>query len=92
MTFNPVVESEAPASLSLAIVGMAGRFPGARTVADYWRNVVGGVKSIRHFSNDELLAAGVDPTTLRHPSFVAAGHCSGRRRSLRRGVLRFDAA
>ncbi|MBV9790076.1 MAG: acyltransferase domain-containing protein, partial [Chloroflexi bacterium] len=58
---------------AVAIIGMAGRFPGAHTVDQFWDNIAGGVRSIRFFTDDELLAAGVSPETLRDPSFVKAG-------------------
>ena len=32
---------------TIAIVGMAGRFPGARNTAEFWRNLRDGVESIR---------------------------------------------
>ena len=38
----------------VAIVGMAGRFPGARNVAEFWRNQLDGVEAISHFRVDEL--------------------------------------
>src|ERR1700687_4940246 len=43
---------------------MAGRFPGARTVAEFWRNQLDGVESISHFTVDGLDvpgAAGLSP-------------------------------
>ncbi len=52
---------------------MSGRFPGANTPEQLWHNLVGGVKSIRHFSDAQLLAAGVDPGMLRQPNYVKAG-------------------
>src|SRR5487761_584878 len=58
---------------ALAIIGLAGRFPGATNVGLFWQNVARGVKSIRFFSDAELLAAGVEPTLLRHPNYVKAG-------------------
>ncbi|MGH2509220.1 MAG: beta-ketoacyl synthase N-terminal-like domain-containing protein, partial [Ktedonobacteraceae bacterium] len=58
---------------ALAIVGMAGRFPGAQNVQTFWRNIAKGVVSIRPFSDDELLAAGVAPTLLTDPNYVKAG-------------------
>ncbi|WP_406673006.1 beta-ketoacyl synthase N-terminal-like domain-containing protein [Nonomuraea sp. N2-4H] len=61
--------SDVPA---VAIVGMSGRFPGAGNVAEFWRNLREGVCSITDFSEDELLAAGVDPAELRGPGYVAA--------------------
>jgi acyl transferase domain-containing protein len=58
---------------ALAIVGMAGRFPGARTVEGFWENLLAGRKSIRHFSERELLAAGVPADVLKMPNYVRAG-------------------
>lgn len=56
----------------IAIVGMAGRFPGARTLAEFWRNLQGGVESIRFLSDDELRAAGVREDQLADPNYVRA--------------------
>ncbi|MES1241997.1 MAG: amino acid adenylation domain-containing protein [Acidobacteriota bacterium] len=56
----------------IAIVGMAGRFPGARSVEELWRNLAGGVESIRFFSEEELRSAGVDASTLDNPDYVKA--------------------
>ncbi|RIL05279.1 MAG: polyketide synthase [Proteobacteria bacterium] len=64
-------EAERPDN-AIAIVGMAGRFPGARDVEQFWRNVRDGVESIRALSDEELLAAGADPAWLRDPSYVKA--------------------
>jgi amino acid adenylation domain-containing protein len=55
---------------ALAVVGMSGRFPGARTVAEFWRNQLAGVESIAQFRVDELevanaAAAAADPTYVR---------------------------
>ncbi|HEU5378427.1 MAG TPA: polyketide synthase, partial [Ktedonobacteraceae bacterium] len=58
---------------ALAIVGMAGRFPGAQDVQTFWHNIAQGVVSIRQLSDDELLAAGVDPARLAMPNYVKAG-------------------
>ena len=41
----------------IAIVGLAGRFPGARNVGELWRNLLEGRETISHFSADELEAA-----------------------------------
>ncbi len=57
----------------VAIIGMAGRFPGAHDVEGFWRNLADGVESIRPFSQEELAASGVDEVTLANPRFVNAG-------------------
>jgi acyl transferase domain-containing protein/acyl carrier protein len=52
---------------------MAGRFPGARNVAEFWQNLREGRDSIRTFSQEELLEEGVDESMLRQANFVPAG-------------------
>ena len=39
---------------AIAIIGMAGRFPGARNVDQFWENQCGGVEAISRFRVDEL--------------------------------------
>jgi len=56
----------------IAVVGMAGRFPGAWTLDHFWRNLREGVESITRFTDQELEAAGVDPALLRNPHYVKA--------------------
>src|SRR3984893_3470290 len=56
----------------IAIVGMAGRFPGARNVREFWRNLRDGVESITRFAPDELEAAGVPAELFNSPDYVPA--------------------
>jgi len=58
--------------LEVAVVGMAGRFPGARDVEELWRNLAAGVESIRFFTDQELLEAGFPPDLLARPDLVKA--------------------
>ncbi len=39
---------------AVAIIGMAGRWPGAKTVDEFWRNLCAGVESITRFADSEL--------------------------------------
>jgi acyl transferase domain-containing protein/acyl carrier protein len=66
---NQHVESS---DTDIAVVGMAGRFPGARSPAQLWANVRAGVESIRPLGDAELRAAGVDPALLADPQYVRA--------------------
>lgn len=56
----------------IAIIGMACRFPGATNSAQFWENLRAGVESISFFSDQEMLAFGVDPTLVRNPNFIKA--------------------
>jgi acyl transferase domain-containing protein len=69
---------------AIAVVGMAGRFPGAGGVDAFWDNLVAGVECVSFLSDDDLLAAGVPAAQLRDPGYVRA-------RAVIDGVERFDA-
>lgn len=59
-------------SNAIAVIGMAGRFPGSPTVSDLWRNLCAGVESIKFYSRAELLSAGVSPELMNRPDYVPA--------------------
>jgi amino acid adenylation domain-containing protein len=70
---------------AVAVIGMAGRFPGAPDLDAFWRNLADGVESIRFFSPEELREAGWSPELTGRPDFVPA-------RGALEGIDRFDAA
>ncbi|KAA6473946.1 non-ribosomal peptide synthetase/type I polyketide synthase [Bacillus swezeyi] len=57
---------------SIAIIGMAGRFPGARNIDEFWDNLQNGKESIAFFSDEELLEAGIDEQTFKRKDYVRA--------------------
>ncbi|MEM1320999.1 MAG: amino acid adenylation domain-containing protein [Bacteroidota bacterium] len=57
----------------IAIIGMSGRFPGAENVQVFWQNLIEGRDVSREFSEEELLAAGLDPETINDPDYVRRG-------------------
>ncbi|HEV7516622.1 MAG TPA: beta-ketoacyl synthase N-terminal-like domain-containing protein, partial [Thermoanaerobaculia bacterium] len=69
----------------IAVIGMAGRFPGASTLDQFWRNLADGVESISFFGPGELAAAGIDPARVGDRRYVPA-------RGVLAGAERFDAA
>jgi acyl transferase domain-containing protein/glutamate-1-semialdehyde aminotransferase len=56
-----------------AIIGMAGRFPGAPDIGTFWSNIANRVESIARFSARDLEGCGVDPAVLSNPDYVPAG-------------------
>lgn len=54
----------------IAIVGMSCRFPGAQSIAEYWKNLCEGVNSVVELSDEELLASGLDPELIKNPNFI----------------------
>ncbi|NMM55487.1 SDR family NAD(P)-dependent oxidoreductase [Paenibacillus aquistagni] len=58
--------------LEIAIVGMAGRFPGASNIQEYWKNLCHGNESISFFTKDELLKKGIKPEIIHNERFIPA--------------------
>ncbi|WP_193197118.1 type I polyketide synthase [Nostoc sp. MG11] len=56
----------------IAIIGLAGKFPGAKNVDEFWHNLKNGIESVSFFSDEELLKAGVDAELLSKPNYVKA--------------------
>ncbi|PHI36199.1 hypothetical protein CBQ28_15505 [Pseudoalteromonas sp. GCY] len=57
----------------IAIISMAGRFPGAGgNLEKFWQNLREGVESVQFFDRDQLAAMGIDAHLLNNPKFVAA--------------------
>jgi len=72
------VAPAAAADRAVAVIGLAGRFPGARDVDELWRRLRAGEECIRFFSREELAEAGVSPELLAEPRYVrAAGFLEG---------------
>ena len=57
---------------AIAVTGMACRFPGARSVDTFWRNLRDGVESVVSLSEEELVAAGVRPGEFCAEDYVRA--------------------
>ena len=70
---------------AVAVIGMAGRFPGASGLPQFWRNLCEGVESVQFFTEAELSDSGVPANLLSNPDYVRAG-------TLLPDADRFDAA
>jgi phthiocerol/phenolphthiocerol synthesis type-I polyketide synthase E len=55
----------------VAVIGMAGRFPGARDLEELWANLRDGVDAIGDLTDDDLRESGLDPAVLP-PHYVKA--------------------
>lgn len=66
-----MAEDSADFTHAIAIIGMAGRFPGASTVDEFWKNICAGVESIARFADDQLEDT-FDADIRSSPKFVKA--------------------
>ncbi len=69
---------------AIAVIGMAGRFPGADSLTQFWDNLRRGEESVTTLSEEALSAAGVSAKTLADPAYV-------RRAAMLNGIDEFDA-
>lgn len=74
-------DREAPGE-QVAVIGMGGRFAGARSVGEFWRNLRDGVESVTRLSDEDVdrYLGQLDPLSARHakqqahkPGYVKAG-------------------
>ena len=49
----------------IAVIGMAGRFPGAKTVDALWHNLIEEKETITHFTDEELAAVEFDYASVK---------------------------
>lgn len=59
-------------SQDIAIIGMSGRFPGAKDIPTFWNNLVQGKEGISFFSDEELTEYGIDEETLAQSNYIKA--------------------
>ncbi len=62
------------ADTDIAIVGMAGRFPGAPDIEAFWANLRDGVESVTWLTDEQLRAAGVPDELIADPQYVKAAY------------------
>ncbi len=62
----------------IAIIGISGRFPGAKNIDEFWDIIREGKETIRFFDDEELKKAGVREELLGNPQYVKAkGYLEG---------------
>ncbi len=59
-------------SYEIAVVGMSGRFPGARNLDEFWARLCKGAELVSFFTDEELLRRGVSQAALDDPHYVKA--------------------
>ncbi len=65
-----IEDKSARTGFEIAVIGMAGRFPGAKDVKQFWNNLKNGIESITFFSDEELERLGVELRLLKDPLYV----------------------
>ena len=63
-------EEEKTMEGKVAIIGMACRLPGAKNVYDYWKNLLNGLETLNTFTDEEMVASGVDPAVFKQPNYI----------------------
>ncbi|MFK8103091.1 MAG: amino acid adenylation domain-containing protein, partial [Saprospiraceae bacterium] len=64
---------EVDTSADIAIIGMSGRFAGAKNLDAFWKNIISQKDVSETFTAETLQAEGVDPSVLNDPNYVNRG-------------------
>ena len=54
----------------IAVIGMAGRFPGAKDIDEFWENLKNRVESILFLTGEEIKETGIDSRLPDNPNYV----------------------
>ncbi|MEX0662994.1 MAG: beta-ketoacyl synthase N-terminal-like domain-containing protein [Balneolaceae bacterium] len=57
-------------AFDIAIIGMAGRFPKAKNIHEYWENLKNGRECFTQLNDEQIIASGVNPELLKDPDYV----------------------
>jgi len=64
------VEIDNPTGIEIAVIGMTGRFPGAKNVSEFWENLKNGVESISFLSDEEIAGSEEALRMKANPNYV----------------------
>ncbi|RCJ26207.1 beta-ketoacyl synthase [Nostoc minutum NIES-26] len=72
MTINSTPENHEFSDYEIAVIAVAGRFPGAKDIESFWQNLRDGVESISWLTDEELISSGVSLDLINNPNYVKA--------------------
>lgn len=59
--------------INIAIIGMSGRFPGAKTIPQFWNNLYEGKETLSQFSESDLSKSGVSNKLINDRNYIKVG-------------------
>ncbi|MDY0163516.1 non-ribosomal peptide synthetase/type I polyketide synthase [Desulfobotulus sp.] len=77
---------------TIAIIGMACRFPDADNLSQFWLNLTESHCALRSFTDKELTEAGVPEASKKDPAYVRAGYILDRPLDFDAGFFGFNTA
>lgn len=69
----------------IAVIGMSGRFPMSEDLEEFWENLRNGIECVTHFTDEDLIASGIEPPLLSDSHYIKAA-------PVLKDVEKFDAA
>ncbi|MFV0821631.1 KR domain-containing protein [Tatlockia micdadei] len=77
-------DTKAENASAIAVIGMAGRFPQAENINEFWQNLKEGRDCITRFTEEDLQKEGISKDTIANPRYIKA-------RGILNGIDCFDA-
>lgn len=87
-----MIMNEESSGLEIAVIGMAGRFPGAADVAQLWDLLREGREGLAGLTAEQLASAGVPPDVAADPRYVAKRGSVSRKREFDAELFGYTAA
>lgn len=64
------MNSDYLSATDIAIIGMAGKFPDAKNIEEFWENIINTKNSIKNFTDEELTIQGIEENLLKDKNYV----------------------
>jgi amino acid adenylation domain-containing protein/non-ribosomal peptide synthase protein (TIGR01720 family) len=68
-----MAETDGATGLEIAVIGMSGRFPGAKNLDEFWENLKNGIESLCFYAEEELENSGIEPGLFNLSNYIKAG-------------------
>ncbi|MBQ4835999.1 non-ribosomal peptide synthetase/type I polyketide synthase [Pseudoalteromonas luteoviolacea] len=78
--------------LEIAVIGMAGRFPAAQNIEQYWQLLHSGSEGIKELEESELVEQGLDKGTISHRDYVKRAGFVARKKCFDAELFGYSAA
>ena len=59
--------------LEIAVIGMSGRFPGAKNLDEFWENLKNGIEALCFYAEEELENSGIEPGLFKLSNYIKTG-------------------
>ncbi|MGD2088933.1 MAG: amino acid adenylation domain-containing protein [Candidatus Aminicenantes bacterium] len=68
-----MTETDRVTGLEIAVIGMSGRFPGAKNLHEFWEILKNGMEPLCFYTEEEIENSGIEPALFNLSNYIKAG-------------------